>query len=232
MSVTPAEPTPTPSEPSAAAPAPTPTPPATPAATEPPKAPEPNASPWADPAAAEAEIKRLRAENAKDRTAAKAQAAEEARKELAASFGKILNPEAPETDPAKLTESLTAAQAEAKQARVELAVHRNAAAAGGNPAALLRDTSLLKSLDAIDPNDGAAIQAAIQSAIEAAPWLGAAPAEPRPPAPNPAQGSSSSGPSGTPQLTEADVKRLSAEGKHAEIVKAREEGRLRDYLAS
>lgn len=34
------------------------------------------------------------------------------------------------------------------------------------------------------------------------------------------------------QLTEEDVKRLSSEGKHAEIVKAREEGRLRDYLES
>ncbi|WP_228979700.1 hypothetical protein [Streptomyces sp. DH12] len=34
------------------------------------------------------------------------------------------------------------------------------------------------------------------------------------------------------QLTEADVKRLAAEGKNAEILKAREEGRLADYLAS
>lgn len=34
------------------------------------------------------------------------------------------------------------------------------------------------------------------------------------------------------QLSEADVKRLSSEGRHEEIVKAREEGRLRDYLAS
>lgn len=34
------------------------------------------------------------------------------------------------------------------------------------------------------------------------------------------------------QLTEADVKRLSKEGKHAEILKARDEGRLEDYLAS
>jgi hypothetical protein len=32
------------------------------------------------------------------------------------------------------------------------------------------------------------------------------------------------------QLTEADVKRLSAAGKHAEIVKAQSEGRLDDYL--
>jgi hypothetical protein len=37
--------------------------------------------------------------------------------------------------------------------------------------------------------------------------------------------------SGRPsQLTEDDVKRLSKEGKHAEIVKARSEGRLDDYL--
>ncbi|GHF73961.1 hypothetical protein [Streptomyces thermodiastaticus] len=35
-----------------------------------------------------------------------------------------------------------------------------------------------------------------------------------------------------PQLTEADVKRLAAAGKHAEILKAREEGRLEDYLRS
>lgn len=34
------------------------------------------------------------------------------------------------------------------------------------------------------------------------------------------------------QLTEADVKRLSAAGKHAEIVKAQNEGRLDDYLGS
>lgn len=34
------------------------------------------------------------------------------------------------------------------------------------------------------------------------------------------------------QLTEADVKRLSSAGKHAEIVKAQSEGRLDDYLGS
>ncbi|WP_306186961.1 hypothetical protein [Streptomyces sp. MK5] len=35
-----------------------------------------------------------------------------------------------------------------------------------------------------------------------------------------------------PQLSETDVKRLAAAGKHAEILKAREEGRLEDYLRS
>jgi hypothetical protein len=38
------------------------------------------------------------------------------------------------------------------------------------------------------------------------------------------------GKAGKPQLTEADVKKLAAEGKHAEIEKARKEGRLNELL--
>lgn len=201
MSVTPAEPTPTEpttTEPPAAAT----TPPVSPKPTEPPKAAEPATSPWADPKAAEAEIERLRKENAKDRTNAKAQAAEEARKELANTIGKALGivEEGSETDPAKLTESLTTSQAEAKQARVELAVFRSAAAAGGDPAALLDSASFLASLAAVDPSDTAAITAAIQSAVEANPRLGAAPAGPTSPAPNPAQGAGANGAPGLESL--------------------------------
>lgn len=198
MSVAPAEPTP----------AATPEPPVATATPEPPKptepkATEPAANPWEDPKAAEAEIERLRKENAKDRTNAKAQAAEEARKELAQSLNKILNPDATEPiDPAKLTESLTAAQRDAKQARVELAVFRNAGTVG-DPIALLDSTSFLRSLDGIDPTDEAAVQAAIASAVDANPRLGAA-TEPRTPAPNPAQGSSASGAPGIDaQIAEA-----------------------------
>lgn len=218
---------PTGTEPSAAAT----TPPEAPKPTEP-KATEPKANVWEDPEAARAEIERLRRENGAARTNAKAQAAEEARKELANTIGKALGivEDGAETDPAKLTESLTASQREAQQARVELAVFRNAATAGGDPAALLDSSSFLKSLDGIDPSDGAALTAAIQAAIEANPRLGAAPAEPKAPAPNPAQGSSASGPADIQQMTESDVKRLASEGRHAEIVKAREEGRLNDYL--
>ncbi|RNL63642.1 hypothetical protein EFK50_07825 [Nocardioides marmoriginsengisoli] len=227
MSVAPAEPTPTPTEPPAAATTPpAPTPPV-----DPPKASEPNANPWADPAAAEAEIKRLRAENAKDRTSAKAQAAEEARKELAQSIGKSLGlVEDDANDPAKLTESLTTSQAEAKQARVELAVFRNAAAAGGDPAALLDSSSFLASLAAVDPSDSAAIAAAIQAAVTANPRLGAAPADPKAPAPNPAQGGSASGSTAVDQLTREQVEQMGRDGKHAEIEKAREEGRLNNLL--
>lgn len=196
--------------PAAASTPPVPTPPATlPAAN-----PTPEASPWENPEAAKAEIERLRKENGAARTNAKAQAAEDARKELAAEFAKILNPEAPESDPAKLTESLTQSQADAKQARVELAVFRNASTAGGDPAALLDSTSFLKSLDAIDPSDSAAVQAAIAKAVEANTRLGAAPAaapEVRTPAPNPAQGASATGaPSLASQIAEA-----TAAGNHS-----------------
>lgn len=163
----------------------------------PPAATPPAPNPWEDPKVAEAEIKRLRGENAKDRTDAKAQAAEDARKELAASIGKILDPTATEpTDPAALAQQVTTSQAETKQARVELAVFRNATAANGDAAALLDSTSFLKSLEAIDPNDSAAVTAAITSAVAANPRLGAAPtapADPRAPAPNPAQGASAGG---------------------------------------
>ena len=69
---------------------------------------------------------------------------------------------------------------------------RNAATAGGDPAALLDSASFLASLAAVDPSDTAAVTAAIQSAVTANPRLGAA-TEPRTPAPNPAQGSSAGG---------------------------------------
>lgn len=189
---------------------PAPTPPA-PAAPASPAAPEAQANPWADPATAEAEIKRLRAENGAARTNAKAQAAEDARKELAASIGKLLNPEATEpTDPAALAEQVTTSQAEAKQARVELAVFRNAAAAGGDPAALLDSASFLASLAAVDPSDTAAVTAAVAAAVAANPRLGAAPAGPTPPAPNPAQGASASGAPGL----EAQIAEATKAGNH------------------
>lgn len=226
MSAT-AEPTTEPTtEPSAAA-----TTPSEPKPTEPPKAaatePEPKSNVWDDPTSAKAEIEKLRRENGAARTNAKAQAAEEARKELAQTIGKALGlVEDEQIDPAKLTESLTTSQAEAKRARVELGVFKAAAAAGGDPAALLDSSSFLKSLDSIDPSDGAAIAAAISAAVEANPRLGAAPSEPRLPAPNPAQGSSASGAIAPAQLSESEMGRMSPE----EIDKAYAEGRFDNLL--
>lgn len=213
-------------EPSAAAT----TPPETPKPTEP-AAPagEPKSNPWDNPDSAKAEIERLRRENGAARTNAKAQAAEDARKELANTIGKALGivEDGAETDPAKLTESLTVSQREAKQARVELAVFRNAAAAGADPAALLDSASFLAKVADLDPTDPAALSEAIKAAVEANPRLGAAPAEPKAPAPNPAQGASASGATAPAQLGSADLERMTPE----QIVEARKSGQLDDLLA-
>lgn len=182
-----------PADPAAAPPAAPAPPAATPPAATPPVTGPPNPSPWDDPAAAKAEIERLRKENGAARTTAKQQAADEARNELAQSIGKALGiVKDEEIDPAKLTQELTASQTAAQQARVELAVFRAAGAVNGDPAALLDSTSFLKSLEGVDPNDATAISAAITSAVTANPRLGAV-TDPRTPAPNPAQGAGAAG---------------------------------------
>lgn len=184
--------------------APEPIPTTDPASTEPPAAaavtptpdaqPVAHADPWADPAAARAEIEKLRRENASSRTNAKAQAAEDARKELAQQIGKSLGLIEDEVDPEKLTAELTASQAAAKQAQVELAVFR-AAGDLADPQQLLDSRAFLEKVAEIDPTDTAAMQAAITAAVEANPRLGKT-AVPVPPGmqPNPAQGRSASAP--------------------------------------
>ena len=225
MSQAPAEPTaPVVTEPPAAAVAP----PAGPKPTEPPKVaePAPAANPWDDPKAAQAEIERLRRENGSDRVNAKAQAAEDAKKEMAKTIAKALGlVDDDSTDPAKLTEKLTASNTAAQQARVELAVFRAASAVNGDPAALLDSTSFLKSLEGIDPSDTAAVQAAIETAVAANSRLGAT-SDPRTPAPNPAQGASANGSTAVTQVTRAELAGMEPEA----IEKARLDGRLNDLL--
>ena len=63
------------------------------------------------------------------------------------------------------------------------------------------------------------------------PHLGKTPGS-RLPAPNPAQGSSGSGSAAVSQLSKADVSRLYADKKYAEIETARSEGRLATLLSS
>lgn len=197
------------------------TPPADPKPTEPPKTTTPSANPWEDPDVAKAEIERLRKENAKDRTTSKSQAAEEARAELAQTIGKALGLVKDEAiDPAKLTEQLTATQVQAKQAALELAVFK-ATPDASVATALLDSRSFLAKIADIDPADAVALAAAVSEAVNENPALGK-----RAPAPNPAQGSSGSGPTSVTQLTEADIKDWTPE----QIVAAQNEGRLNTLL--
>ena len=188
MSVAPAEPTPTDPAPAAVATPPEPVKP-NPAATqaaEPPEADDGDDTPNV--------IKALREDFKAERARRQAaeQKAADARTELTNDIAKALGIVKDEPlDPAKLTESLTTAQTEAKQARVALAVYQNAGSVG-DPVALLDSTTFLKKVAGIDPDDTAAIQAAIAAAVTANPRLGAA-TDPKAPAPNPAQGAGASG---------------------------------------
>lgn len=148
-----------------------------------------------DPEALRAEIARLRRENGASRTNAKQQAAEEARTELAQQIGKALGlVEDEPVDPNALTEQLTASQQAARQAQVELAVFRAAAATEADPSALLDSRSFLEKVAEIDPSDADAFQQAITEVIAANPRLGKAPTPGM--KPNPAQGRSASPPLG------------------------------------
>ena len=186
------------------------TPPAAPAAPVVPQAPaaavpaEPKpaepvkVNPWDDPAAAKTEIERLRKENGSDRVNAKAQAATDARNEFAQTIGKALGliKDDEPADPAALTAQLTTAGAEARQAKVELAVFRAAQATDADPSALLDSRTFLAKLADVDPSDTAAVTAVIAEAVAANPRLG----KPETVAPgmkvNMAQGRSASAPLG------------------------------------
>lgn len=186
-----------------------------------------------DPDTLKAEITKLRRENGAARTAAKKNAADEARADLAQTIGRALGlVEDEPLDPAKLTEQLTASNAAAKQAQVELAIFHAAAGVNANATKLLDSRSFMARVADVDPTDHLAIAAAIGEAVSSDPSLAQAAGDtPRLPAPNRAQGSSASGPaSGPAQLTKADVERLAREGKHVEIEQARKDGRLNDVL--
>ena len=151
-----------------------------------------NVSPWDDPIVAKAEIERLRKENGADRVNAKAQAATDARQQILKDLGLIEGDEV--ADPAKIAAQLAASGADARQARVELAIYR-AAGTIADPGALLDSTSFLASLKDIDPSDSAAITAAITAAVESNPRLGAASEGngPRAPRPDLSQASGANG---------------------------------------
>jgi hypothetical protein len=143
------------------------------------------------------EVAKARKEAGDSRGTAKATAAAEAKAEYAQQIGKLLglvDGDDP-ADPAKLTEQLTAKDQEAKQARVELAVFRAASEVGADPNLLLDSRSFLTKVAGLDPGDALGIAAAVGEAMMANPTFAKGDGR-RLPAPNPALGSSASGPPG------------------------------------
>ena len=154
--------------------------------------------PWDDPTTAQAEIERLRRENAKDRTAAKTAAADEARNALAQSIGKALGlvkDDAP-VDPAVLTQQLEQSQAMTLQARIENAAMRAALAGGADPVKLLDSVAFLQKVGALDPADSAGYAAAVAETLKANPSYAVNPG-PRAPRPDWTQGSGGNGKTAT-----------------------------------
>lgn len=111
-------------------------------------------SPWADPEKAQAEIERLRRENANNRVNAKKQAAEEARQEMLKEFQKLLNPEASDSEAPSvedLSKELSTERENARMAALELAVYREASRDKLNAERILNSRSFFNQTKDLDP---------------------------------------------------------------------------------
>jgi hypothetical protein len=116
-----------------------------------------------------------RKEAGKDRTTAKAKAAEDARKALLDDVAKALGLKEGETVTAEqLQDQLKEAKAATNDSKIQLAVYRSASKAGADPDALLDSRSFLTSvreLDTTAKDFDALVAAEIKSAIEKNPKL-------------------------------------------------------------
>ena len=127
-----------------------------------------------DTEALKAEISRLRKENAKDRTDAKAKAADDARNTLVADLAKALGISQPEEITVESlqeqltgkTGELTIAQEAAKAAATQLAIFRAAAAANADPDLLLDSARFQATLADVETTDSKAVETAITSWVK------------------------------------------------------------------
>ncbi len=125
----------------------------------------------------QAEIARLRRQAGSARVEAKTKAAEEAQKNLMDKMAKAigLKPD-DEVTPDELQAQLAQATEDRRGAQIELAVHRSAAKAGGDPDALLDSRGFLSQMGKLDPGADdfdAQVRAAIVSAVKDNPKLSA-----------------------------------------------------------
>ncbi|MFG2380569.1 hypothetical protein [Streptomyces avermitilis] len=130
--------------------------------------------------------------------------------------------------PEQIAQKAQESDQQARQATVKLAVFQTASKHGADPEALLDSASFAKAIGKLDPTAdtfAANVEAAIKKAVEANPRLKVQAAQQAP-----AKGGfdMNNGTAGKRQLTAAEVQKLSPD----ELVKAREDGLLKDYLAS
>lgn len=171
------------------APEPNPTPnpdPAPPATLDPTTPPPPTPDPADDGKGGKAAVLAdLAAERDKrqtlEQTVQQMQQAQQAQMQaIAKAFGVPTEDDAP-PDPEKLTAEISTAQAQAREAQVQLAVYRLAGQHDANADVLLDSASFLRTIAAVDPTDQAAVAAAISAAVESNPLFKATPAPPATP---------------------------------------------------
>lgn len=145
-------------------------------------------------------------------------------------------------DPEVLTQQLSSAQAETRQARVELAVYRAAAQHGADPDAVLDSRSFqaaVADLDPSAPDFETRVNTALAAAVQTNPRLRAAPPPPpqpaapaqnTPQAPAGVSGAPITGATETGPITEAQLAEAYARGDTAQITKWLREGRLTHLL--
>jgi hypothetical protein len=191
-------------------PAPPPSdPPGDPAPTDPPAPPDPPADPPKDPDDGKGGKDAILADLAKERD--KRQELEGKLTEQQAQMDAIakalgLKEDTP-PDPEALTAQVEAEQSRAREAALQLAVYRNAAANDANPDALLDSASFLQSIAEVDPTDVTKVGEAIKSALEKNPLLKASPTPTSPPFPG---GPRPPAPTGAGSLGEAIANKMAA----------------------
>jgi hypothetical protein len=136
----------------------------------------------------------------------------------------------PDTD-ARVRQAEQAALARANERIVKAEVKAAAAGKLADPGDVHRFLDLTQFEVDDDGNvDADEVSDAIDDLLKAKPYLAAQGGTPKPRFQGTADSGARKGNARPTQLTEADVKRLSAAGKHAEIVQAQNDGRLDDYL--
>ncbi|MGX1512230.1 hypothetical protein [Streptomyces collinus] len=162
----------------------------------------------------------------------KLKAERERRRALEAQLAEKDKPADGDTDPESLVRQAEAtAMARVNERLVKAEVKAAAAGKLADPA----DAHRFLDLTQFEVDDDGSVDAdevadAIDDLLKSKPYLAAQGGSTKPRFQGTADSGARKGNARPSQLTEADVKRLSAAGKHAEIVKAQNEGRLDDYL--
>ncbi|WP_328981763.1 hypothetical protein OG258_19915 [Streptomyces mirabilis] len=146
-------------------------------------------------------------------------------------FAKLFGGEEKQLTPEQIAQKAQESDKTAREATVKLAVFQTAGKHGADPDALLDSASFVRAIGKLDPSSdtfAANVDTAIKNAVDNNARLKAQSA---PQVPAKGGVDMTGGTSGKRQLTPAEVDHLSKTNPAA-LVKAREDGLLKDYLAS